>query len=64
MVYSQIQQLHKTTNQAAADLSEMKRQYAIAVRGGNNASIVKLAKAVNQLESAYQLLCELVNDLK
>ena len=64
MVYSQIKQLHATTNKAATDLHEMKRQYAIAVRGGNNESILKLAHCVSQLESAYKLLCELVNDLE
>ena len=64
MVYEQIKQLHATTNKAAADLHEMKRQYAIAVRGGNNESIVKLAHSVSQLESAYGLLCEIVDDLE
>lgn len=64
MVYEQIKQLHATVNKAAADLHEMKRQYAIAVRSGNNGSIVKLAHAVSQLDAAYTLLCELVNDLE
>ena len=64
MVYSQIKELHETTNKAATDLHEMKRQYAMAIRGGNNDSIVKLAHSVGQLESAYALLCEIVDDLK
>ena len=61
MVYSQIKELHETTNKAAADLFEMKRQYAMAVRNGNNEAIVKLAHSVSVLESVYELLCELVN---
>ncbi len=64
MVYEQIKELHATTNKAAADLHEMKRQYAMAVRDGNNEAILKLAHSVNQLELAYELLCELVDDLK
>ena len=64
MVYEQIKQLHATVNKAAADLHEMKRQYAMAVRSGNNGAILKLAHAVSQLESAYALLCEIVDDLE
>ena len=64
MVYEQIKQLHATTNKAAADLHEMERQYNIAVRGGDNKSITKLAHAVSQLRSAYRLLCEIVDDLE
>ena len=64
MVYEQIKELHKTTNKAAADLHEMKRQYAMAVRDGNNEVILKLAHSVKQLELAYELLCELVDGLE
>ena len=64
MVYAQVKALHETTNKAAADLHEMKRQYAMAVRDGNNEAIVKLARNVKQLELAYKLLCELVDDLE
>ena len=63
MVYAQIKELHETMNKAASDLSEMERQYAAAIRSGNNEAIVKLGQNVEKLRLAHELLCELIDDL-
>lgn len=63
MIYSQIKKLRQTTDKAATDLHEMKRQYAIAVRDCDTKAITKLSHSVRQLELAHELLLELVNDL-
>ena len=64
MAYIQLKELHKTANAAAADLSEMKRQYAMAVRNGNKEEVLSLAHGVKRLETAYELLLELLKDME
>lgn len=64
MAYIHLRELHKTTNSAASDLHEMKRQYSMAVRNGNNLAILELAHGVKRLEMAYTMLLELVKDME
>ena len=64
MAYIHLKQLHATTNAAATDLHEMKRQYAMAVRDGNHLAILDLAHNVTRLETAYTMLLELVEDME
>lgn len=64
VAYIQLKELHKTANAAATDLFEMQRQYNMAVRNGNNEEILSLAHGVKTLETAYELLLDLIENME
>ena len=64
MAYLHMKELHKTANAVSTDLHEMKRQYGMALRDGNNLAILDLAHGVKRLEAANEMILELIDDME